>query len=61
VEQIGDLTHYPWWHAARAELLHRLGHTEPARSAYKQALNLGLSQPLTEHLRRRLAQLPDPS
>ncbi len=60
VEQISDLTHYPWWHATRAELLHRLGHTEPARSAYRQALTLGMNQPLTEHLRRRLAQLPDP-
>jgi RNA polymerase sigma-70 factor (ECF subfamily) len=61
VEQISDLTRYPWWHATRAELLHRLSHSEPARSAYEQALSLGLNQPLTEHLRRRLAQLPDPS
>ncbi|HEY2947042.1 MAG TPA: sigma-70 family RNA polymerase sigma factor [Micromonosporaceae bacterium] len=61
VDQISDLTRYPWWHATRAELLHRLSHSEPARSAYEQALSLGLNQPLTEHLRRRLAQLPDPS
>jgi RNA polymerase sigma-70 factor (ECF subfamily) len=58
VEQIGDLADYPWWHAARAELLHRLGHTDPARSAYQQALRLGMNEPLTGHLRRRLAQLP---
>jgi RNA polymerase sigma factor (sigma-70 family) len=61
VEQISDLAHYPWWHATRAELLYRLSRTEPARSAYEQALRLGLNQPLTEHLRRRLAQLPDRS
>jgi RNA polymerase sigma-70 factor (ECF subfamily) len=57
VEQITDLPHYPWWHATRAELLHRLGRTEPARSAYQQALSLGMNQPLTEHLRRRLARV----
>jgi RNA polymerase sigma-70 factor (ECF subfamily) len=61
VEQTGDLTHYPWWHATRAELLHRLGHTEAARSAYEQALRLGMNQPLTDHLRRRLALLADTS
>ena len=59
VEQISDLTHYPWWHATRAELLHRLGQTELARSAYQQALRLGMNQPLTEHLQRRLTHLPD--
>ena len=61
VEQISDLTHYPWWHATRAELLHRLGQTEPARSAYQQALGLGMSRPLAEHLHSRLARLPEPS
>jgi RNA polymerase sigma factor (sigma-70 family) len=61
VDQISDLTQYPWWHAARAELLHRLGHREPARTAYRQALRLGMSQPVAEHLRRRLADVADPS
>src|SRR6266498_4727545 len=59
VEEISDLAGYPWWHATRAELLRRLGQTEPARSAYQQALALGLNDPQTEHLRRRLAELPD--
>ena len=58
VEEIGDLAGYPWWHATRGELLHRLGQTEPARSAYRQALALGMNDPQTEHVRRRLAELP---
>jgi len=59
VDQLGNLDGYPWWHASRAELLHRLGRTEPARAAYRQAIALGMSEPLTAHLRRRLAELPD--
>jgi RNA polymerase sigma-70 factor (ECF subfamily) len=59
VEQISDLVGYPWWHATRAELLRRLGHTEPARSAYRHALTLGMNDPQSEHLHRRLAELPD--
>jgi RNA polymerase sigma factor (sigma-70 family) len=57
IEEIGDLAGYPWWHATRGELLHRLGQTEPARSAYRQALALGMNDPQTEHVRRRLAEL----
>jgi RNA polymerase sigma factor (sigma-70 family) len=59
VEGLGDLASYPWWHATRAELLHRLGQTEPARAAYREALALGMSDPQAEHLRRRLSELPD--
>lgn len=59
VDEISDLADYPWWHATRAELLRRLGHTEPAQSAYQQALTLGMNDPHTEHLRRRLNDLPD--
>jgi RNA polymerase sigma-70 factor (ECF subfamily) len=59
VEEIGDLVGYPWWHATRAELLHRLGQTEPARAAYQQALTLGMNDPQTEHLCRRLTELPE--
>ena len=59
VDQIGGLERYPWWHATRAELLHRLGHAAPARAAYRQAIALGMSEPVTAHLRRRLADLPD--
>jgi len=59
VEEISDLAGYPWWHATRAELLRRLGQTEPARSAYRQAITLGMNDPQTEHLRRRLTELPE--
>jgi RNA polymerase sigma factor (sigma-70 family) len=61
VDAIGELSGYPWWHAARAELLHRLGRAGPAREAYGRALALGLSEPQAQHLRRRLAELPDES
>lgn len=59
VDQLGDLDGYPWWHATRAELLQRLGRAGPARAAYRQAIALGMSEPLTAHLSRRLAELPD--
>jgi RNA polymerase sigma-70 factor (ECF subfamily) len=59
VEAIDSLAGYPWWHATRGELLHRLGRTEPARSAYRQALALGMNEPQAEHIRRRLADLPE--
>ncbi len=58
VDDIGDLTSYPWWHATRAELLHRLGRTPDARAAYERALTLDMNTPLSHHLRRRLAELP---
>jgi RNA polymerase sigma factor (sigma-70 family) len=57
-EGIGDLTAYPWWHATRAELLRRLGRTCEARAAYEDALALEMNDPQSEHLRRRLAELP---
>jgi RNA polymerase sigma-70 factor (ECF subfamily) len=58
VEDIGGLTAYPWWHATRAELLHRLGRASEARAAYEQTLALGMNDPQCEQLRRRLAELP---
>jgi RNA polymerase sigma factor (sigma-70 family) len=58
VEAIEGLDGYPWWHATRGELLHRLGRREAARESYRRALALGLSRPQAEHLRRRLAELP---
>jgi RNA polymerase sigma factor (sigma-70 family) len=58
VDAIGGLDGYPWWHATRAELLHRLGRTVAAREAYQHALRLGMSEPQLDHLRRRLTELP---
>jgi len=59
VDAIDTLDGYPYWHATRAELLHRLGRTAAARDAYGRALALGMSEPQLDHLRRRLAALPD--
>ena len=59
VEEVGDLAGYPWWHATRAELPRRLGRAPEARTAYEQALTLGINDPQTEHLRRRLTELPE--
>jgi RNA polymerase sigma factor (sigma-70 family) len=59
VDAIGGLTAYPWWHATRAELLHRLGRGGEAHAAYRRAIEAGMSEPLLAHLRRRVAQVPD--
>jgi RNA polymerase sigma factor (sigma-70 family) len=59
VDAIDGLDRYPWWHATRAELLHRLGDTAAARAAYRRALALDLSRPQADHLRRRLAALDE--
>ncbi|OLB74459.1 MAG: RNA polymerase subunit sigma-24 [Actinobacteria bacterium 13_2_20CM_2_71_6] len=57
VDAIGGLEGYPWWHATRAELLHRLDRAGPAREAYERALASGMSDPQIRHLRRRMAAL----
>ncbi|MEW9531062.1 RNA polymerase sigma factor [Microbispora sp. NPDC049125] len=57
VDAIGGLAAYPWWHATRAELLHRLGRGEAARAAYQRAITLGMSEPQAERLRGRVAEL----
>ncbi|HEX5117311.1 MAG TPA: sigma-70 family RNA polymerase sigma factor [Pseudonocardiaceae bacterium] len=59
VDAITGLDTYPWWHATRGELLHRDGRTADARTAYERALALGMSGPQAEHLRGRLAELPE--
>ena len=59
VDEIDSLAGYPWWHATRAELLHRLGRPADARESYQNALGLELSAPQSEHLRRRMAALDD--
>jgi RNA polymerase sigma-70 factor, ECF subfamily len=60
VDAIDGLAGYPWWHATRAELLHRLDQRAAAGAAYQQALALGMSEPQTPHLRRRIAELGRP-
>ena len=53
----GDLAGYQPAHAARAELLRRLGRTAEARDAYEQALALTKQEPERRFLNRRLAAL----
>jgi RNA polymerase sigma factor (sigma-70 family) len=57
VDAIDGLAGYPWWHATRGELLHRLGRPGEARAAYEQALALGMSEPQAAHVRRRISEL----
>ena len=53
----GELADYHLWHAARADLLRRLGRTQPAAAAYRAALALVGSDPERRFLQRRLAEL----
>lgn len=48
--------HHPY-HAARAELLHRLGRLAEAEDAYRRAIGLAGNETERAHLRRRLAAL----
>jgi RNA polymerase sigma-70 factor (ECF subfamily) len=53
----GDLRDYHLAHAARADLLRRLGRGEEARKAYERALALAQQEPERRFLQMRLAQL----
>jgi RNA polymerase sigma-70 factor (ECF subfamily) len=53
----GDLADYHLAHAARADLLRRLGRTADARAAYRQALSLARQEPERRFLERRLVEL----
>ncbi len=53
----GDLGDYHLAHAARADLLRRLGRGEEARQAYERALALAQQEPERRFLQMRLAQL----
>jgi RNA polymerase sigma-70 factor (ECF subfamily) len=52
-----ELAGYHLWHAARADLLRRLGNTKAAATAYRHALALVGSEPERRFLEKRLAQL----
>lgn len=52
-----QLADYHLWHAARADLLRRLGRTNEARAAYRAALARVGSEPERRFLERRLADL----
>jgi RNA polymerase sigma-70 factor, ECF subfamily len=53
----GDLREYHLYHAARADLLRRLGRTGDAIEAYSRALELARNPVEQRYLRRRLAEL----
>ncbi len=57
VAALTGLADYPLWHAARAELLGRLGRDDAARAAYDAALGLPQDPAQLAHLRRRRARL----
>jgi RNA polymerase sigma-70 factor (ECF subfamily) len=53
----GDLDDYHLAHAARADLLGRLGRTPDARAAYQRALELTRQEPERRFIKRRLNEL----
>lgn len=55
----GELENYHLAHAARADLLRRLGRTAEARISYERALSLTQQEPERRFLRRRLSELPE--
>jgi RNA polymerase sigma-70 factor (ECF subfamily) len=55
----GDLADYRLAHAARADLLRRLGRTPEARSAYERALALAHQGPERRFIEDRIAQMAD--
>ncbi|MGX7678706.1 RNA polymerase sigma factor [Jatrophihabitans sp. DSM 45814] len=58
VDRLGEaLADYHAYHATRADLLRRLGNTEPSRAAYDKAIVLAGNTAETAYLRRRRDQL----
>jgi RNA polymerase sigma-70 factor (ECF subfamily) len=53
----GELVGYHLAHAARADLLRRLGRRDEARAAYERALALTRQEPERRFLAKRLSQL----
>ncbi|SEF28472.1 RNA polymerase sigma-70 factor, ECF subfamily [Amycolatopsis pretoriensis] len=53
VDALPGLDDYPWWHASRAELLHRLG-SPAAFEALERAVETGLPGPHATRLRARV-------
>lgn len=56
IEAISGLDGYPWWHAARAELLIRLGLLDDASGALDAAALIGLPAATVDHLQARLSR-----
>jgi RNA polymerase sigma-70 factor (ECF subfamily) len=60
VDRLADLDHYHYLHSTRGELLRRLGRTDDARAAYRQALALVRDDAECRLLERKLAELGGP-
>jgi RNA polymerase sigma-70 factor (ECF subfamily) len=56
----GELDHYHLLHAARADLLRRLGSSTAAAASYQKALALASNESERRFLERRLRELPPP-
>jgi len=59
IDQLQELDGYRYFHAARADLLRRLGRRAEARLAYERALGLAHSDAERRFLTRRVAQVSD--
>jgi RNA polymerase sigma-70 factor, ECF subfamily len=59
IQADGRLSDYYLLHAARADLLHKLGRDEEAADAYRRALQVVGNEPERAFLTRRLTQLGD--
>lgn len=57
LEQDKRLQRYLPYHATRAELHARIGETTEARAAYRQALTLAMSEPVSRYFRARLDEV----
>jgi RNA polymerase sigma-70 factor, ECF subfamily len=57
IDGLDELDAYHYFHAARADLLRRLGRPDEARAAYERALELVHSEPERRFLARRVAGL----
>jgi RNA polymerase sigma-70 factor (ECF subfamily) len=53
VDAVDGLDGYPFWHAARGELLHRLGRFDEARTAWRTAIARSPNAATRRHLERR--------
>jgi predicted RNA polymerase sigma factor len=59
LDRLAGLDNYHLLHAARADLLRRLGSVSAAAEAYRRALALTANQVERAFLERRLAALPE--
>jgi len=60
IEQIGasgQLDRYYLYHAARADILRRIGRKKESASAYSKSLELATNKVEQQYLRRRLAEV----